>query len=122
MALESGTILGAFEIAGLLGRGGIGEVFRARDSKLGRDVALKVLPESFAGNSDRLARFEREAMILASLNHVNIGALHDFREEDGVYFLVLELVEGWDVFLWNDTANDLAFKCKFGAGFTGFQR
>ena len=94
MGLEPGTRLGAFEIIAAIGKGGMGEVYRARDSKLGRDVAIKVLPEDFAMDSKRVARFEREARVLASLNHSNISALHDFHHEQGVYFLVLELVEG----------------------------
>ena len=74
MALTPGTRIGAYEVVATLGRGGMGEVYRARDSKLHRDVALKVLPESFAADSDRLARFQREARVLASLNHPHIGA------------------------------------------------
>ena len=94
MSLEPGTSLGVFEITGLLGAGGMGEVYRARDTKLGREVAIKVLPEDFAKDSERLARFEREARTLAALNHPNIGSLYDFQEQDGVRFLVLELVGG----------------------------
>ena len=81
-------------MTGQLGRGGMGEVYRARDTKLGRDVALKVLPEPFATDPDRLARFQREARVLASLSHPNIGAIHGLEESDGVRALVLELVEG----------------------------
>ena len=94
MALTSGTRLGAYEIAALIGAGGMGEVYRARDARLNRDVALKVLPELFAADPDRLARFKREAQVLASLNHPNIGAIHGFEESGGVHALVLELVEG----------------------------
>ena len=94
MALSAGTRLGVFKIAQLIGAGGMGEVYRARDTKLGRDVAIKVLPEDFAKDPDRLARFEREAKTLAALNHPNIGSLYDFQEQDGVRFLVLELVDG----------------------------
>jgi serine/threonine-protein kinase len=72
----------------------MGEVYRATDSKLGRDVALKVLPESFARDPERIARFRREARLLASLNHPNIAAIYDFAEEQGKHFLVMELVEG----------------------------
>ena len=72
----------------------MGEVYRATDSKLGREVAIKVLPQDFAQDKDRLARFEREARLLAALDHPNIGALYDFQEADGVRFLVLQLVEG----------------------------
>ena len=94
MALSQGTRLGVFEITGLLGKGGMGEVYRARDTKLGRDVAIKVLPEDFAEDAERLERFEREAKMLAALDHPNSGALYDFRHEDDVRFLVLQLVEG----------------------------
>ena len=92
--MESGTKLGHYEISTLLGKGGMGEVWRARDTKLGREVAIKTLPEEFAKDSDRLARFEREAKLLASLNHPNIAAIHGFEEDNGTHFLVLELVEG----------------------------
>ena len=81
MALSPGTRLGVFEIAQLIGAGGMGEVYRARDTKLGREVAIKVLPEDFAKDSERLARFEREAQMLAALDHPNIAALYDFRTE-----------------------------------------
>ena len=92
--MESGTKLGHYEIGTLLGKGGMGEVWRARDTKLGREVAIKTLPEEFAKDADRLARFEREAKLLASLNHPNIAAIHGFEEDNGTHFLVLELVEG----------------------------
>ncbi len=92
--MESGTKLGHYEISTLLGKGGMGEVWRARDTKLGREVAIKTQPEEFAKDADRLARFEREAKLLASLNHPNIAAIHGFEEDDGTHFLVLELVEG----------------------------
>src|SRR5687767_7385691 len=94
MALMTGTRLGAYEILALIGAGGMGEVYRARDTRLNRDVALKVLPELFAADPDRLARFKREAQLLASLNHPNIAAIHGFEEAGGVQALVLELVEG----------------------------
>jgi serine/threonine protein kinase len=90
MALTVGTQLGSHEITALLGKGGMGEVYRARDLKLKRDVALKVLPEVFAGDAGRLARFEYEAEVLASLNHPNIA--HIYGVED--HALVMELVEG----------------------------
>ena len=85
---------GPYSIVGLLGAGGMGEVYRARDARLGRDVALKILPAAFLSDPDRLARFEREARILASLNHPRIGAIYGVEESDGVRALVLEIVEG----------------------------
>src|SRR5881227_1341734 len=94
MALGLGTRLGAYEILSLLGSGGMGEVWRARDTKLGRDVAIKVLPQAFADDPDRLARFEREAKTLAALNHPNIAHIHGFEDSTGVPALVMELVEG----------------------------
>jgi serine/threonine protein kinase len=89
-----GKTLGHYEILEPLGKGGMGEVYRARDTKLDRDVAIKVLPEDLATDADRLARFEREAKLLAALNHANIGAIHGLEESDDVRFLVLELIEG----------------------------
>jgi serine/threonine protein kinase len=97
--LIPGTRLGPYEIASLLGAGGMGEVFRARDTKLNRDVAIKVLPAAFAQDSQRVARFRREAQLLASLNHPHIAAIHGLEEQDGVVALVLELVEGEDLAL-----------------------
>ena len=94
MALAPGSHLGPYEILAPLGAGGMGEVYRARDTKLNRDVALKVLPELFALDPDRLARFKREAQVLASLNHPNIGAIYGLEESNGVQALILELVEG----------------------------
>jgi eukaryotic-like serine/threonine-protein kinase len=94
MALNSGTKLGAYEIVAPLGAGGMGEVYRARDTKLGRDVALKLLPPLFTADADRVARFEREARLLASLNHPHIGAIYGFEEAGNTPALVLELVEG----------------------------
>ena len=94
MAFSAGTRFGAFEILSPLGAGGMGEVYRARDLKLNREVALKVLPEAFTADSDRLARFTREAQVLASLNHSNIGAIHGLEDANGRQALVLELVEG----------------------------
>ena len=94
MPLEPGITLGSYTITAKLGEGGMGEVYRARDSKLERDVALKVLPEAFTSDPDRLARFEREAKVLASLNHPNIGGIYGLEESEGVRALVLELVEG----------------------------
>ncbi len=92
--MESGTQLGQYEIISPLGEGGMGEVYRARDTNLDRDVAIKVLPEDFADDPERLARFEREAKLLASLNHPNIATIHGFDESDGVRFIAMELVEG----------------------------
>jgi len=94
MPLTAGAHLGPYEILAALGAGGMGEVYRARDTKLNRDVALKVLPEAFTTDPDRLARFKREAHVLAALNHPNIATIHGFEESDGVRALVLELVEG----------------------------
>ncbi len=94
MSLAVGVRLGPYEVLSSLGAGGMGEVWRARDTRLGRDVALKILPEVFAHDPDRLARFQREAQVLASLNHPNIAAIHGLEESGGVRALVLELVEG----------------------------
>ena len=94
MALQPGSRIGSYEILTLLGAGGMGEVFRAHDSHLGRDVALKTLPDAFIIDRDRVARLEREARILATLNHPNIATLHGLEEWSGVYALVMELVEG----------------------------
>ncbi len=94
MSLESGTKLASYEILGLIGAGGMGEVYRAKDTKLGRDVAIKVLPEAFARDEERLARFEREARILAALNHPGIATLYGLEESAGTSYLVMELVEG----------------------------
>jgi serine/threonine protein kinase len=94
MPLERGTRLGVYEIQDLLGAGGMGEVYRARDSRLGRDVALKVLPESLTVDPERRTRFEREARLLAALNHPHIGAIYGFEESGDVRALVLELVDG----------------------------
>jgi serine/threonine protein kinase len=94
MSLAPGVRLGAYEVSALIGAGGMGEVYRAKDTKLGRDVALKILPESFIHDPDRLARFRREAQVLASLNHPHIGAIYGLDESGGQQFLVLELVDG----------------------------
>jgi eukaryotic-like serine/threonine-protein kinase len=94
MALTSGTKLGPYEILAALGAGGMGEVYRAKDTRLGREVALKILPESFARDADRLRRFEQEARAVAALNHPNILAIHDIGEQGGSPFLVSELLEG----------------------------
>jgi eukaryotic-like serine/threonine-protein kinase len=89
-----GKTLGNFEITSQLGKGGMGEVYQAKDRKLGRDVAIKVLPEEFAKDADRVARFQREAKLLASLNHPNIAAIYGLEVTGGTNFLVLELVVG----------------------------
>ena len=94
MPLSAGERLGSYEIISPLGAGGMGEVYRARDTKLGRSVALKVLPEALATDVDRIARFEREAKVLASLNHPHIAALFGMEESAGRQLLVMELVEG----------------------------
>ena len=94
MSLTPGTTLGPYSITAKIGEGGMGEVYQARDTTLDRDVALKVLPEAFTSDPDRLARFEREAKVLASLNHPNIGSIYGLEEAEGVKALVLELVEG----------------------------
>ena len=94
MTLSPGTTLGVYQVTAKIGEGGMGEVWQARDTKLDRDVALKVLPEAFTSDPDRLARFEREAKVLASLNHPNIGSIYGLEEAEGVRALVLELVEG----------------------------
>src|SRR5262249_1772025 len=97
MPLTPGSRLGPYEIVAPIGAGGMGEVYRARDTKLDRDVALKVLPDSFVHDPDRLARFQREAKVLASLNHPNIAHIHGLEESNGVQALVMELVEGEDL-------------------------
>ena len=94
MQLSPGTKLAHYEIIEPIGKGGMGEVYRARDGKLGRDVAIKVLPEEFAENEERLARFKREAKVLASLNHPNIASIYGLEESEGTHYLVLELVPG----------------------------
>jgi serine/threonine protein kinase len=94
LALNPGTRLGSYTVSAPIGKGGMGEVYKARDTRLQRDVAIKVLPDYFAGDPDRLARFEREAQVLASLNHPNIAAIYGLEESDGIRALVMELVEG----------------------------
>ncbi len=94
MALASGTRLGPYEITAQIGVGGMGEVYRATDTKLKRDVAVKVLPSALAADPERLARFQREAEVLASLNHPNIAQIHGLEESEGIKALVMELVEG----------------------------
>src|SRR6516162_8576895 len=89
-----GTQLGSYELTALLGKGGMGEVYRARDGKLERDVAIKILAEEFSRDHDRVSRFQREAELLAALNHPNIAAIYDLQEANDTRFLVLELVAG----------------------------
>jgi len=92
--ISAGTKVGPYEITGAIGAGGMGEVYRARDPKLGRDVAIKVLPEAFARDAERMARFQREAKVLASLNHPNIATIHGLEDSGDTHALVMELVEG----------------------------
>ncbi len=94
MTLSSGTRLGPYEVLAPLGAGGMGEVYRSRDTRLDRTVAIKVLPPSVASDPDRRARFEREAKTISSLSHPHICALHDVGEQDGVHFIVMEHLEG----------------------------
>src|SRR6516164_8078408 len=94
MTIAVGTRLGPYEVLSALGSGGMGEVYRARDTKLGRDVALKILPISFTNDPERVARFHREAQVLASLNHPHIAQIYGLEEANGAQFLVLELVDG----------------------------
>jgi len=94
MALTSGTKLGPYEIQSPLGAGGMGEVYRARDTRLGRDVALKILPRSLAADPAFAERFTREGRVLARLNHPNIVTIHDFGHADGFFYLLMEFVDG----------------------------
>ena len=94
MTLQAGTHLGPYEILATLGAGGMGEVYRVRDTRLNRDVAIKVLPEGFAADADRRARFEREAQAVAALSHPNILAIHDFGVQEGMAYAVTELLDG----------------------------
>ena len=97
MPLSAGTRLGSYEIRSALGAGGMGEVYRARDTQLDRDVAIKIVPEAFAADAERVARFQREAKVLASLNHPHIAAIYGLENADGITALVMELVEGEDL-------------------------
>ncbi len=97
MPLEPGQMLSHYRLVEKIGEGGMGVVWKAEDTKLGRDVALKLLPGVFAADPERRARFSREARLLASLNHTNIAAIHGFEEVEGVSFLVLEMVPGEDL-------------------------
>src|SRR5215510_15172446 len=94
MPLTAGAHLCPYEILAAIGAGGMGEVYRARDTKLGRDVALKTLPSAFTSDVERVARFKREAQVLAALNHPHIAAIHGLDEVNGCHFLVLELADG----------------------------
>ena len=94
MALENGQMVAHYRIVDKIGEGGMGEVFRAEDTRLNREVALKLLPEAFVTDTDRMARFSREAQLLASLNHSNIGAIYGLEESGSLRCLVLELIEG----------------------------
>src|SRR5688572_1039131 len=94
LTLAAGTRLGAYEVLALIGAGGMGQVYRARDTKLGRDVAIKVVSEGFGHHPERVARFEREAHWLATLNHPHIAAIYGLEESGGSQFLIMELVEG----------------------------
>jgi eukaryotic-like serine/threonine-protein kinase len=94
MALSTGTQLGSYEVLAPIGSGGMGEVYQAHDTKLGRDVAIKVLPEAFAHDPERLSRFQREAKMLAALNHPNIAAIYGLEQSNGTSYLVMELVAG----------------------------
>src|SRR5215471_16678452 len=94
MTLTSGSKLGPYEIVSQLGAGGQGEVYRARDTRLNRTVAIKVLPAHFAGNAEMKARFDREAQTIAGLNHPHICVLHDIGQQDGTAYLVMEYLEG----------------------------
>src|ERR1700752_4160600 len=94
MPISTGTRLGSYEITSTIGAGGMGEVYQAHDTKLGRDVAIKVLPEAFANDPERLSRFQREEKMLASLNHPNIATIHGLEQSNGTSYLVMELVPG----------------------------
>src|SRR5262245_35036925 len=94
MPLARGDRLGPYEIIAPLGAGGMGGVYRARDDKLRSDIALKILPDAFASDSDRLARFQREAQVLASISHPNIGHIYGFEDSGATHALVLELIPG----------------------------
>jgi eukaryotic-like serine/threonine-protein kinase len=97
MTLSAGTRLGPYDVLSVLGAGGMGEVYRATDTKLRRQVAIKILPTLLASDPERLARFQREAEVLASLNHPNIASIYGLEDSEGVKALVLELVEGEDL-------------------------
>src|SRR5712692_6888411 len=110
MSLKTGTQLGPYEIISAAGAGGMGEVYKARDTRLGRTVAIKVLPAHLADDPERRERFEREARTIASLNHPHICVLYDIGRQDGIDFLVLEYLEG------ETLAQKLAQKAALGSG------
>src|SRR5688572_22673811 len=97
LPLTAGTRLGPYQVTAQIGEGGMGQVYQATDTRLKRQVAIKVLPPSVVGDSDRLARFQREAEVLASLNHPNIAAVHELQDAEGATALIMELVEGDDL-------------------------
>ena len=97
MALTPGTRVGVYEVAAQIGEGGMGQVYRATDTRLERQIAIKILPPALAADHDRLARFQREAEMLASLNHPHIAGIYRLEESEGVSALVMELVEGEDL-------------------------
>jgi serine/threonine-protein kinase len=119
MALSPGDKLGAYEVLTLLGVGGMGEVYRARDTKLGRDVAIKILPELFVADPERVSRFGREAQVLASLNHTNIASIYGLEESGSTRFLVLELVEGQSLAQWLSSAGRVLSDPPANAGSKG---
>src|SRR5579862_7395203 len=94
MPLSAGTKLGSYEVLAQIGAGGMGEVYQAHDSKLGRDVAIKVLPVAFAHDPERLSRFQREAKMLAQLNHTNIATIYGLEQSGATHYLVMELISG----------------------------
>src|SRR4051812_46508596 len=94
MSLTSGSRIGPYQIVGLLGEGGMGQVYRARDPRLGRDIAVKVLTAESRDNEEAISRFEREARAVAALSHPNILSIHDFGSDEGTFFVVTELLEG----------------------------
>ncbi len=110
MSVVAGTHLGSYEVVSQIGAGGMGEVYEARDTRLGRNVAIKVLPEAFAHDADRLARFQREAKMLAALNHPNIAHIYGLEHSDGVHFLIMELVPGET--LRERIAREVRCRCK----------
>jgi len=113
--VQPGTFIGPYRVDTLLGVGGMGEVYRAHDTKLNRDVAIKILPPAFANDTDRLARFKREAQVLASLNHPNIAAIYGFEDSASVHALVLELVDGPTL---ADRLSGVAYEFSVASGFS----